>query len=273
MKNHFDLRGKNIFLTGASGLFGKQISKSFLKLGANLVLCVHSKNKIDKMQKEYEKEFSKEKFVICHLEITDESSIELCLKKALEKFSSIDVLINNAALDAKMDNNNKVKLGQIRFENYPFENIITSIEVNMIGTIRITQKICRQMLKQGYGNIINVASIYSLIAPNQELYDFGKKGKFFKPIDYIVSKSFIPNFTRYIATLYAKEKIRCNAIAPHGIYNNHEQEFVENFSKLSPIGRMCDINEIDGSFLFLASEASSYMNGETLVLDGGWSAR
>ena len=141
----------------------------------------------------------------------------------------------------------------------------------MIGTINTTQIICREMLKQKYGNIINVGSIYSLLAPNPMLYDFGKQDDIYKPVDYVVSKSFIPNFTRYIAACYSKKNIRCNAIAPHGIYNSQNKDFLDNFAKLSPSGRMCDKKELDGPFLFLASDASSYMNGETIVLDGGWS--
>ena len=125
---------------------------------------------------------------------------------------------------------------------------------------------------QGSGNIINVASTYSVVAPNQNLYDFGEGIQNFKPIDYIASKSFIPNFTRYIATFYAVNNIRCNAIVPHGIYNNHPEEFLINFSKMSPLGRMCNREELEGPFLFLASNASSYMTGQNLIIDGGWTA-
>jgi len=94
----------------------------------------------------------------------------------------------------------------------------------------------------------------------------------YKPVDYIVSKSFIPNFTRYVATFYAKKNIRCNAIAPHGVFNNHDSKFLNNFSKLSPIGRMCEVDELFGTFRFLASNESEYMTGSTLVIDGGWTA-
>jgi NAD(P)-dependent dehydrogenase (short-subunit alcohol dehydrogenase family) len=272
MINVFDIRNKNILLTGASGLFGRQISNCFLKCGANVILGVHNQDNIAYLQKELEQEYPKDKFLICHLELLDSLSIENCLKTALEKFPSIDILINNAALDAKMDKENKTELAEVRFEDYPIDYIRKSIDVNMIGTINITQYVCRQMLKQGNGNIINVASIYSLIAPNQYLYDFGDGKNYYKPIDYVVSKSFLPNFTRYIATLYAKFNIRCNAIAPHGVFNNHKKAFLNNFSKLSPMKRMCRKEELDGPFLFLASDASSYMTGETIVLDGGWSA-
>lgn len=94
----------------------------------------------------------------------------------------------------------------------------------------------------------------------------------FKPIDYVGTKSMIPNFTRYLATLYARDGIRCNAIVPHGVDNRHPQEFRDNFERLSPLGRMCDVKELRGPFVFLASDASSYMTGSTLVVDGGWTA-
>jgi NAD(P)-dependent dehydrogenase (short-subunit alcohol dehydrogenase family) len=128
------------------------------------------------------------------------------------------------------------------------------------------------MLQQGHGNIINVASSYSLVSPNQQLYDFAEDDKTFKPIDYVASKSFMPNFTRYLATLYAQDNIRCNGIAPHGIFNDHGEKFLANFTRLSPMGRMCDKSEINGPFIFLASDASSYMTGTTIVIDGGWTA-
>jgi NAD(P)-dependent dehydrogenase (short-subunit alcohol dehydrogenase family) len=125
---------------------------------------------------------------------------------------------------------------------------------------------------QGQGNIINVASTYSMVAPNQQLYDFGQGIQQYKPIDYIASKSFIPNFTRYVATFYAGEGIRCNAIVPHAIENQHSEAFKNNFSRLSPLGRMCEREELIGPFTFLASEASSYMTGSILTVDGGWTA-
>ena len=117
-----------------------------------------------------------------------------------------------------------------------------------------------------------MASTYSLVSPNQKLYDFGDGAIQYKPVDYIVTKSFIPNFTKYLATFYAADKIRCNAIAPHGIFNDHDEKFLQNFAALSPIGRMADKKEMTGPFTFLASDASSYMTGTTLVVDGGWTA-
>ena len=182
------------------------------------------------------------------------------------------MLVNNAALDAKFDQESTGKVNSSRFENYPVALLRKSIEVNITGTLQMTQAVCRQMLEQKHGNIINVASTYSLVAPNQSLYDFGTGIQQFKPVDYIVTKSCIPNFTKYLATFYAGENIRCNAIVPHGIENNHSDAFKENFARLSPMGRMCEREELVGPFSFLASDASSYMTGAVLTVDGGWTA-
>jgi NAD(P)-dependent dehydrogenase (short-subunit alcohol dehydrogenase family) len=207
-----------------------------------------------------------------HLDITSEENCRVAVETAISKFSKIDVLINNAAIDAKFDKEGTSKVDKSRFEYYPLDSLRRSVEVNLVGTVIITQVVCRQMLKQGFGNIINVASTYSVVSPNQSLYDFGEGVTNYKPVDYIASKSFIPNFTRYIATFYANAGIRCNAIVPHGIYNNHPEEFLKNWSKLSPMGRMCKREELNGPFTFLASDGSSYMTGAIINVDGGWTA-
>jgi NAD(P)-dependent dehydrogenase (short-subunit alcohol dehydrogenase family) len=228
--------------------------------------------RIQSLEAELKHEFPDGIFLLHSLDITEDDSIAACLKATLDVFGRIDVLINNAAIDAKFDKENSGQVNQSRFENYPIDLLRKSVEVNLTGTVLMTQHVCRQMLLQGSGNIINVASTYSLVAPNQSLYDFGEGTKNFKPIDYIATKSFIPNFTRYIATFYSKDNIRCNAIVPHGIYNDHDEKFLVNFSKMSPLGRMCEREELNGPFTFLASEASSYMTGSVLVVDGGWTA-
>lgn len=267
-----DIKDKVIFVTGAFGLIGKQISKAFLKEEAKVVLADINENLIDALQKELEAEFNTVNFLIAKIDITNEESVNNAVGQTVSKFGSLDVLINNAAIDAKFDKTGMSKVNQSRFENYPLDLLRKSVEVNLTGTIIMTQAACKQMLKQKSGNIINVASTYSVVAPNQNLYDFGEGIKNFKPIDYIASKSFIPNFTRYIATFYSNDNIRCNAIVPHGIYNNHDESFLHNFSKMSPLGRMCNREELEGPFIFLASNASSYMTGSVLMVDGGWTA-
>lgn len=270
--NFFDIQDKVILVTGALGLIGKEISAGFLSQGARVVLADLNQTAVPAVQGELENRFPAERFRILPLDITDEGSVEACLAAALEAFGRIDVLINNAAIDAKFDKENSSQVNPSRFEHYPIALLRRSVEVNLTGTVLVTQHVCRQMLRQGSGNIINVASTYSLVAPNQSLYDYGEGIKQFKPVDYIATKSFIPNFTRYIATFYSRDNIRCNAIVPHGIYNDHDEKFLVNFSRMSPLGRMCGREELNGPFTFLASDASSYMTGSVLVVDGGWTA-
>lgn len=269
-KNTISVKDKVILITGANGLIGKEISFTLLNNYAKVILADISTSNFPETKKDLDRICDEGDYLLQELDITDLISISNSIKSVIDKFGRIDVLINNAAIDAKFDNSNT---DNIRFENYPLDLLKKSIEVNLFGTIQITQQICKQMLKQGFGNIINIASTYSLVAPNQTLYNFvEEKGTQYKPVDYVATKSVIPNFTKYIATLYAKEGIRCNAIVPHGIYNNHDLEFQEKFSKLSPIGRMCDKSELNGVFLLLCSDASSYMTGSTIVIDGGWTA-
>lgn len=272
MSKAINLTDKVILVTGAFGLIGSEISKHFLQEGARVVLADNNATLATKKQAEFSALTDSSRFLIVTLDITSEKSAEDAVKRTVEVFGKLDVLVNNAAIDAKFDKENQDKVNHSRFENYPIDLLRKSVEVNLTGTVIMTQAACRQMLKQKSGNIINVASTYSLVSPNQNLYDFGEGIKNFKPVDYIASKSFIPNFTRYIATFYSKENIRCNAIVPHGIFNDHPEEFLVNFSKMSPLGRMCEREELNGPFTFLASDASSYMTGSVLVVDGGWTA-
>ncbi len=266
------IAGKVILITGAYGLIGQTLAISFLSQGAYVILADIAANKRQEVENIVSALFPEKQFLFQTLDITCETSCWDAVSAATQKFGRLDVLINNAAIDAKFDAGQSASNHNARFENYPIALLRNSVDVNLIGTIQMTQQACRQMLKQNAGNIINVASTYSLVAPNQTLYDFGDGQQQFKPVDYVASKSFIPNFTRYVATFYAREGIRCNAIVPHAIFNNHETPFLENFARLSPMGRMCDRNELTGPFTFLASDASSYMTGSLLSVDGGWTA-
>ncbi|NDP20668.1 MAG: SDR family oxidoreductase [Paludibacter sp.] len=271
--NPNSIQDKVILITGALGQIGTEISTSFLRQQAKVILTDIVLDKKEAIIKTFnELNISVDNYLFTTLDITNEDSCEEAVKLAVEKFNKIDVLINNAAIDAKFDMEGSSKVNKSRFEFYPIDALRKSVEVNLIGTVIITQVVCRQMLKQGHGNIINVASTYSVVAPNQNLYDFGNGISNYKPVDYIASKSFIPNFTRYLATFYAQDGIRCNAIVPHGIFNNHPEAFLKNWSKLSPMGRMCNREELNGPFSFLVSDASSYMTGSVVNVDGGWTA-
>jgi len=266
------ISGKVILITGAYGLIGQTISMSFLEQGALVVLADINADKSEEIRQKISTCFPENRFLFLPLDITQEKSCEDTIEAIVQKFGRLDVLINNAAIDAKFDKEHTSFVDQSRFEHYPAQLLRKAVDVNLTGTILISQCACRQMIRQSSGNIINVASTYSVVAPNQDLYDYGDGNPKFKPVDYIVSKSFIPNFTRYLATFYARQGIRCNAIVPHGVFNGHDAAFIKNFAALSPLGRMCSREELIGPFTFLASDASGYMTGSLLTVDGGWTA-
>ena len=267
----FDLTGKNIIVTGAYGLIGKEISDAFASAGANVII---SDIVEEEVLKKYAEKLSKKydtKNMGLFLDITDSKSIESGVKNILEHFNNIDVLVNNAAIDAKFDKN-VIDINPTRFENYPIDKLEKSLEVNITGMVKVTKEVAKNMLKNKKGNIINVTSTYAIVAPDQRLYkEPGKEKQTYKPADYIITKSFIPGFSRYLAALYATDGIRVNTIVPHGIYNNHDEDFLRRFSERSPLGRMCRFEELRGPFIFLASDSSSYMTGGLLIVDGGWS--
>lgn len=267
----FDLTNKNIFVTGAYGLIGKEICDAFASAGANVIITdIIQEDLLKKAAENLSQKYETENLGL-YLDITDSKSIDKGLDVILKKFKKIDVLVNNAAIDAKFDKN-IIDINPTRFEEYPIDKLRNSIEVNLIGLIKITKKVIKNMLENKSGNIINVTSTYAIVAPDQRLYKRkGEKEQLYKPVDYIVTKSFIPGFSRYLATLYAKDGIRVNTIVPHGIFNNHDKEFVKRFAQKSPLGRMCNLKELRGPFIFLASNASSYMTGSILIVDGGWS--
>lgn len=267
--NIFSIEGKVILLTGASGLIGKFLKELFINHGAHVIAA-----DLNVQNSSLNKSERGGRCLEIFLDLTKEESIVTCLSEAIQEFGRIDVLINNAAIDAKFEGAVASDLSSIDFSEFPYELLKKSIEVNVAGTIRMTQLVTQVMLKQTptSGHIINLASTYSLVGTNPRLYDRGDGVFRNKPMDYVATKSFIPNFTKHLAAHYGKRGIRVNAIAPHGIYNNHKPPFTTSFEELSPLGRMCDIQEIAGPFLFLVSNASSYMTGHTLVVDGGWTA-
>ena len=270
--NEFSLEKKVALITGANGLIGREISDALASFSASLILIDNTESpELDNYAKNLSEKYLV-KIKVFHTNITDINEIKQAIAESVLYFGKIDILINLAAIDAKFDENIN-DMPKTAFEDFPIDLWNKSVEVNMTGTFIITQQVAKQKQKKKSGNIINVASTYSLVSPNQNLYNFNEEdNQLFKPIDYVATKSMIPNFARYLATFYGKKGIRVNTIVPHGVLNNASNEFIENFAKLSPLGRMCNKDELRGPFIFLASDASSYMTGSTLVVDGGWTA-
>jgi NAD(P)-dependent dehydrogenase (short-subunit alcohol dehydrogenase family) len=190
------------------------------------------------------------------MDVTDKESIQSCA----DNIDRVDILINNAALNPKM-----VTKGDNNFETYSLDNWNKSLAVNLTGAFLCSQVFIKKMVDANIkGVVINIASDLGVIAPDQRIYENDVK-----PVDYSVTKHGIIGLTKYLATYYADKGIRINSLSPGGVYTNQSKDFVERLSKLIPMGRMADKHEYKGAVVFLCSNASSYMNGHNLIMDGG----
>ncbi len=218
---------------------------------------------------------SRERALGLPLDVSDEESVGAATARAVARFGRLDILVNNAALTVR-GGSERLDDYFAPFERYPRDLWDRAIAVNLTGMMLCAQAAGRQMLRQGGGVIVNIASTYGVVAPDQRLYDGVKSPYadtgFNTPVSYAVTKSAVLGLTRYLATYWAGKNIRVNALTPHGVYDKHDATFVRNFASRSPLGRMARDDEYRGALLFLVSDASSYMTGANLIVDGGWTA-
>ena len=192
------------------------------------------------------------------------------VQAAVDAFGSLDVIVNSAAMDPKFDASQAGRHGNT-FEDYPLEQWQQALEVNLTGVFLCCQAAARQMVAQGgKGSIINICSTYGLVPPDQRIYEKPGQPKQFKPAFYTTTKAGVLGLTKYIASYYAGTQIRANCLTPGGVYNNHDETFTRNYSYRTIMGRMAERDEMNGALLFLASQASSYMTGGNVIVDGGW---
>ena len=198
------------------------------------------------------------------------------VNSTLDAFGHLDILVNSAALDPKFDlghrDSDQHRFGSGAFEDFPLAAWDQALAVNLTGAFLCCQAVARPMLSQGGGVIVNLSSIYGLSAPDQRLYQRPGEPARFKPVYYSVTKAGILGLTQYLAAYYAGKNIRVNALSPGGVYNGHDPAFVQSYSARAILGRMAEKDELNGALLFLVSEASAYMTGANLVVDGGWTA-
>lgn len=260
----FGLSGKVAVVTGAAGQLGGEYVRSLLQAGVKVAgFDIWPENPKGRL-----KEIESENFVLSKVDLTKKDSIKKGLEIVIERFGNPTILINNAALDTPPTNS---ELDTGPFETYPEQAWEQMMEVNLKAVFLCCQIIGGYMVKTGGGSIINISSIYGVLSPDQRIYGYKEK-PFYKPITYSVSKSGILNLTRYLATYWAKKNVRVNTITPGGIFNNQDETFLKNYSNKVPLGRMANADEYNGAILFLASDASSYMTGSNLVIDGGYSS-
>ena len=212
----FSLEGKTILVTGAGGLIGQEVCDAYAGYGATVIATDNQEGeRLDRQIEQLKKRYHGKDICGVSADVTSDESVEKLFHVIKEKWHTLDVLVNLAAIDAKFDEGqNAINLS--RFEQYPLELWERSVAVNCTGLIRVTQQAIRLMLPQHSGHIINVASTYSLVAPNQSLYQTDSQSPpIFKPIDYVGTKSMVPNFSLYLATFYARDGIRCKIGRAH----------------------------------------------------------
>lgn len=263
----FSLHGKTAIVTGALGLIGKKHCEALAQAGANVVVAdINGESAVA-----FAAHLGDNHLGIA-LNVTNKASIEKIRDAVVEKYRTIDVLVNNAAINDMFENPAMAK-ELSAFENYPLEAFQQSIDVNITGVFLCSQIFGSVMAQQQSGSIINVASTYGMVGPDQSIYrDECGTQTFYKSAAYPVTKGAVINFTRFLAAYWGSKGVRVNTLSPGGVENNQNEFFIQNYSAKTLLGRMAQANDYQGALIFLASEASAYMTGANLVVDGGWTA-
>ncbi|UAY51522.1 SDR family oxidoreductase [Ferruginibacter albus] len=266
-KNMFSLKGKVAIVTGACGLIGKEHCSALAEAGAFVVTADINKEQSEKVAAELGSEH-----LGIAVDVTSKDSLNAAKDAILKKYGRIDILVNNAAINDMFEN--PLLAGtQSMFENYPLEMWNKSWNVNVSGVFLCSQVFGTAMLEQGGGSIINIASTYGIVAPDQNIYK-NEKGEqaFYKSPAYPVTKSAVIGFTKFLASYWGKKNIRVNTLSPGGVENSQDEFFKSNYSNKTLLNRMASKEDYRGAIVFLASDASGYMTGANLVVDGGWTA-
>lgn len=269
MKNLFDLTGRVAIITGGAGFMGPKHAEVIANYGGIPIIVDLPEADPIKAAKKLVKNIDKNVFGY-EADITQKEQVQGILDFVIKKFGRIDILINNAANNPKVEATGLI--GWARFENFPLSLWEQDLNVILKGSFLCCQIIGSEMAKRKSGIILNVASDLAVIAPNQRLYrqdGLPDDQQPVKPVTYSVAKTGLIGLTRYLATYWADAGVRVNAISPGGVYNNQPEEFVRRLNQLIPMGRMADIDEWQGAIIFLCSDASSYITGINLTIDGG----
>lgn len=263
----FNLQGKVAVVTGALGLLGREHCSALAAAGARVVVSDLSAEGCAELAESLSVA-SKQPALGVAADVTREDAVEALAERVLGAFGRVDILVNNAAIDDKYSAD---AADESRFECYSVERFRRMLDVNVVGMFLCSQRIGRHMAARGSGSIINVASTYGVVAPQQALYRRADGSQsFFKSPAYPTSKGAVLQFTRFLAAYWGSAGVRVNSLSPGGVAQDPDPHFRSQYEARTPLGRMAEPSDYRGALLFLASGASAYMTGANLIVDGGW---
>ena len=272
MTNKFNISNKNALITGASGLLGEKHAKALLEIGANVILTDIDERLLSKTRTSLKSQKMKGEVICYVMDVSSEQSINEVSEKLKKDKIRVDILINNAAINPKQSSLQS-NIRTTRLENFSIDRWNMELSVGLTGTFLCSKIFGSLMASDNKGGVIlNISSDLSVIAPDQRIYRQEKLDENLqpvKPITYSVIKTGIIGLTKYLATYWADKGVRVNAISPGGVYTDQPDEFITKISELIPLGRMAFEDEYKAAIVFLCSDASSYMTGSNLVIDGG----
>ncbi len=268
----FDLTGKTALITGAAGLLGMEHAAALLESGATVVLTDVSGTALIAARESLSREADTSRIVTHVMDVSRLDAIQAVAKELAAAGRRVDILVNNAAIDPKVKGDQGV-LETSRLENFPIEQWDLQLAVGLTGAFLCSQVFGSAMAADGKGGVIlNIASDLSVFSPDQRIYrksDVADDMQPVKPVTYSVIKAGLVGLTRYLATYWADRGVRSNALSPGGVFNGQGEEFVQRLASLIPMGRMANRDEYRAAVQFLCSDASAYMNGQNIVMDGG----
>ncbi len=265
----FSMKNKAAIVTGGAGLLGRQFALTLAQAGAGVIVADLFGDQAEQVASSIRESGWQAQAV--QVDVTDPQAVEAMTAAAERHYGRLDCIVNSAAMDPKFDAQHAGSHSN-NFEDYPVELFRQALDVNLTGMFLCCQAAARVMGKTKRGSIINICSTYGLVGPDQRLYEREGQPRQYKPVFYTVTKAGVLGLTKYLATYYAGTRIRANALTPGGVYNDHDEIFTERYAARTVLGRMAEQDEMNGAILYLASEASSYMTGGNLVVDGGWTA-
>lgn len=271
--DRFNLKGRAVLITGGAGFLADAFARALAEAGAHIVLADVRGEEVSACANALERTLNIQVIGV-KADITDPKSVTAMVERVKQAYGRIDALVNNAALDPKFDPENVGK-HTAPFEEYPLDAWQKSLEADLTGAFLCAQAVAPVMKTQLQGGVIvNISSIYGLVGPDQRLYVSERPDvpRTYKPPSYSASKAALDGFTRYLAAYYAGANVRVNTLTFGGVSHEHSDEFVRKYGARTPLGRMMNLEEVGAPLLFLVSDASSYMTGANLVVDGGWTA-